>query len=117
MTETYSASCPRCSAGLTAVVQGPDSAPWLCRPCRRGWWAVELTAGSRAIYRKERDDFRPALATRIAVEQEGALARARGTSMREDQVALVPAATLRAIAAGRISQNLAAVIAAHLKGT
>jgi hypothetical protein len=37
--------------------------------------------------------------------------------MREDQVALVPVTTLQAIAAGRISENLAAAIAAHLKGT
>lgn len=35
--------CPNCGDVLDAVELRPqDTPPWLCVPCARGWWNVEL---------------------------------------------------------------------------
>lgn len=39
-------TCPGCGAALTAVdvSRRPDTPPWLCGNCSRGWWNAELSA-------------------------------------------------------------------------
>ena len=117
MSESYAITCPHCGTTLEAVAQNPQTAPWLCRACSVGWWSAELTKEARATYRIERRDFRPAKPMRLLVEAEARLAKARGSSLREDQLKLVTTKTVQRVAGGHISENLGAAIAAHLKGT
>lgn len=35
-------SCPNCGKEVTAVSLDPDTPPWVCNPCARGWWNAEL---------------------------------------------------------------------------
>lgn len=116
MTTTYTATCPCCGQQLAPVAQGPAAAPWLCAACCRGWWAAELTPDARAIYRPERDDFRPHKDVRAAVATEAQLAIQRGSSLRSDQLSLVPPATLQAVAGRPLATDFAAALAATLKG-
>lgn len=108
----YPTTCPRCSSQLQPVALDGQSAPWLCGQCRLGFFATELSADARRLYRPRHSDFgfgAPAIALRAAVDQEQAAARTRGTSLREDQLSLVPAASLKALKV--TNQAFAALVA------
>ena len=98
MTVSYSTRCPLCNGALYPVVLGPDSAPWMCVICRHSWWVAELTADARKLFRAVYGDFGfgpDTDALRQAVEAERVEAVERGTSCREDQIALLPVAGLK----------------------
>lgn len=87
----YHTDCPSCGRPLEVAATrslDPDTAPWLCNACRRGFWAAELSAEARAAYRVEFHDYGhgpAATAVRRAVQAEWLHAHARGTSLRSDQ--------------------------------
>lgn len=112
---TAHTSCPHCGGELEPVVQGPDTPPWLCRPCRRAWWVAELEA--RDSYRPHRQDFRPHKPVREACHAEARVANARGSSLREDQLHRVRPEHLARIPTDHLSIEFAAALAAHVKGT
>jgi len=101
---TYPTKCLACGHALDPVALDPDTAPWLCpvvHPGLRGYWACELSSQAPA-YRSQHADFgfgAPAIALRALVDQEHAAAVTRGTSLREDQLGLVPAAVLTRLSA------------------
>lgn len=35
-------TCPICNGRLTPITLDPDTPPWLCPACSRGWWNAEL---------------------------------------------------------------------------
>lgn len=96
---SYATKCLACGGPLSPVALDPDTAPWLCQIAHqglRGYWACELASQAPA-YRSQHSDFgfgAPAIALRALVDQEHAAAVTRGTSLREDQLGLVDAATL-----------------------
>lgn len=102
MTATYLRSCPGCGAQLAPVVLGPDSAPWLCVICVRGWWVAELSQAARAGWVQSLRSFSwPATRGAVAagVEAELAAAAGRGSSVLAEQLPLLSAAQLQQLAA------------------
>ena len=106
--------CPICGRPLAPVVLGPETAPWLCAGCHRGWFAAELSAEARAGWVSGQRCFHWRLAARLraAVDQEVAAARQRGTSVRPDQLRHLSVAE-RAVLAGR--RGLDATFLAQVK--
>lgn len=93
----YALMCPRCGGPLQPVALDAQSAPWLCGLCRLGFFASELSSTARAAYRPLHRDFGLGPMRRVLsglVAQERAGAESRGTSLREDQLHLVPVRTL-----------------------
>lgn len=44
-------NCPNCGKKLTVLVGiEPDSAPYACFDCVRGWWPAEMTPKARACW-------------------------------------------------------------------
>ena len=79
----YTTDCPSCGRPLeVAPIQfGPDTAPWLCNACHRGFWSAELTVEARASYRTKFHDWgqgSPGAAVRRGVLAERLHARAAG---------------------------------------
>ena len=98
-TPNHPVTCPKCGGQLQPVALDPNTAPWLCPICSRGFWASELTNESRALHRPNHDDFGFApVALRASVELEIADAQTRGTSLREDQFTLTPTQVLDSLA-------------------
>ena len=111
-------SCPKCGKALQPVALGPSTAPWVCFGCARGFFAAELTAEARALYRPHHDDWGLGTAKiplMAAVELEIADARARGTSLREDQFVHTPTDVLTTLAKRNINVTFKALLEAHLK--
>lgn len=112
---TYSTACPKCGAQLAPVALDPQTAPWLCAGCHRGYWAPELSTRAREAFRHGHDDWgiaRPEW-LRLAVTAERDEAEARGTSLREDQFVHAPRELLAATSK-RVRGPFAEAIAAHL---
>jgi hypothetical protein len=89
----YRLTCPYCNGALYPVFFTPESAPWLCVICNHSWWATELSEKARARFRPELCDF--GFGEELAAQQDLVLkerdaARARGTSVRSDQLQLLP---------------------------
>lgn len=85
----YRTDCPKCGKPLAPVALDPDTAPWLCNECHRGFWSAELTDVARARYRHRHHDWgqgAPAQAIRRSVQTEWLQAHARGASLRPDQL-------------------------------
>lgn len=112
--------CPSCGQPLTHVALGPDSAPWLCTPCARGFWQAELTPAARDAYRPRRHDWGlgdDALSIRQDVVVEARAARARGTSALPEYLVLLPADALAQLAkSARLSADVRAALVAHTPG-
>lgn len=92
-TPTYRLTCPYCNGHLYPAFFTPDSAPWLCSICHQAWWATELSEEARARFRPALCDFGIGpglLELQALVLEERELARARGTSVRADQLQLLP---------------------------
>lgn len=50
--------CPGCGEPLQPVVtDDPQTPPWVCRECDRGWWNAELAPDAARFYRPEFRDF------------------------------------------------------------
>ena len=56
----YSTLCPQCGGLLLAVEDQPDTAPWLCDRCHRGFWSAELSDQPREAIEPEQMDARMA---------------------------------------------------------
>lgn len=85
----YRTDCPKCGRPLQPVALGPDTAPWLCNECHRGFWSAELTDIARGRYRPRHHDWglgTPATAIRHSVQTEWLHAHVRGASLRPDQL-------------------------------
>lgn len=68
-----------------AAIFDPQTAPWLCTPCGRGFWVAECSEEARAAYRPQFHDWGyGASALRAAVRQECAEALRRKTSVHPD---------------------------------
>jgi hypothetical protein len=78
----YRATCPNCGGRLEAVRdQDPDTAPWLCGRCVRGWWPAELTDEARSAWSPHTRDFGPRrLEIMVAAWADRDAARQRGRS-------------------------------------
>jgi hypothetical protein len=92
----YHLSCPHCGALLEPYVGTPESAPWLCQNCRRGWFAAELTPEARKAWRPlEKDhhglDHDAFMQIDLDRHLEIDEARKRNTSARHDHLALLRA--------------------------
>lgn len=97
-TPTYRLTCLYCNGALYPVFFTPESAPWLCPICSHSWWAAELSEPARARFRPATCDFGIGpglLELQELVHQEREVARARGTSVRADQLQLLPLYILR----------------------
>lgn len=95
---TYRVTCPYCNGQLYPIAFTPESAPWACSICHYAWWASELTEEARKIFRPFYADFgfgpkTVELQEKVQAEREEA--RVRGTSVRMDQLQLLPANILR----------------------
>ena len=108
-------SCPKCGKALQPVALGPETAPWLCADCARGYFAAELTTEARALYRPHRDDWGLGSPLGTLVEKEVADAHLRGTSLREDQFIHTPTDVLTTLAKRNINVTFKALLEAHLK--
>lgn len=90
---TYRVTCPWCNNALYPIAFTPESAPWVCVVCSNAWWAAELSEEARKRFRPAVCDFGIGpglLELQAKVLQEREEARARGTSVRHDQVQLLP---------------------------
>lgn len=67
----------------------PDSAPWICTRCHRGFFVAELSTEARNCYRNLFHDWgygEGGRNVRAAVEREVVEARHRGTSARTEHL-------------------------------
>lgn len=98
---TYQVSCPRCGGPLDPIaLPDPQACPWRCPLCCLGWFAAELSPHARSLYRPVHNDFGfggGRLSLVALVDQELAAAHVRGTSLREDQLSLVPIGALKVL--------------------
>lgn len=82
--------CPRkCGNNLTihdGALTDPRTAPWLCRYCRYGFWAAELTPEALKAYRPVYHDWGYAMGRliRVAVAAEVNAALERGSSVSDE---------------------------------
>jgi ribosomal protein L37AE/L43A len=60
-------TCPHCGRSLLPVTR-PETAPWLCLECHRGWWSAELTVAAKDAYRPEYRDFGYGQTARLIAE-------------------------------------------------
>ena len=115
----YRIGCPKCGKALMPVALGPDTAPWLCADCARGFFTVELTEEARAQYRPDKDDWghgTPATTLRSKVTDEWVKAQVRGSSLRHDQLDLVDKDTLSRLADAPVHPDFAAAVKGELAG-
>lgn len=93
LTPTYRVTCPYCNGALYPAFFTPESAPWLCVICHNAWWAAELSEKARTIFRPALCDFGIgedlAFLQQLVIAERG-VARARGTSVRSDQLQSLP---------------------------
>ncbi len=93
-TPNYRLTCLYCNGALYPVFFMPESAPWLCTICHHSWWATELSEQARKMFRPALCDFGinydlvDTLHKAVFMERDNA--RARGTSVRTDQLQLLP---------------------------
>jgi len=80
--------CPKCGQPLRVLVAAPTVAPWHCDPCGLSWFNSEVTA--REKWNRAWAWSNPVIRAQVAkgVQEELAAAQGRGTSLREDQLAL-----------------------------
>ena len=73
----YVITCPTCGGQLAPHVGLPQTAPWLCANCRRGWWLAELAPEARKRFRPQVFDFGHdgTVAAAVATELEAAIKR------------------------------------------
>ncbi len=85
-------NCLHCGAPLQWTALAPDVTPWVCLICHHGYWHSEVTAESRQAYNPAikywEPDYQPVL--HQAIDQERTHAVMRGSSLRPDQIGLVP---------------------------
>lgn len=89
----YRLTCLYCNGVLYPAVFTPESAPWICVICHNAWWVAELSEEARARFRPAYCDFgigEGLLELQEKVLQERKEARLRGTSVRSDQIQLLP---------------------------
>jgi hypothetical protein len=91
--------CLICGQLLQPVALGPEHAPWLCNHCHRGFFHEELAR--RGYWRRYYRDFGHRGPVQAAVQVELVEAQVRGTSLRPDQLGLVPKEVLLALLAQR----------------
>lgn len=110
--------CPHCGNELTPIALGPDTAPWLCAGCHRGYFNAELTSEARARYRPAARDYgtgKGKVAIRQAVELEVQAARLRGTSALPEHLPFLTVPNLRGVANLRgVQPDMAKAITAEL---
>ena len=116
MDDAYHRLCPLCGGQLTAIAGAPTTPPWGCFVCRQAWHVGELTQEARACFRREQRDWgypgtKGHERVRKAVQIEREEAHVRGTSLRTDQIGLVPKATLLALSKRRLSSGFSDLIA------
>jgi len=85
--------CPACGRLMTIpgiALVDPQTAPWLCQPCGRGFWHAECSPDARAAYRPRHHDWGyGSVALRATVDQERAAARERRCSVLSELLPLV----------------------------
>lgn len=94
----YRTTCPWCNGQLYPIAYTPEAAPWLCVICSHSWWAAELSEEARKQFRPAFCDFGFGLAVeplQLKVMAERDEARARKTSVRSDQIQLLPLVVLQ----------------------
>lgn len=92
-TPSYRLTCLYCNGALYPVFFTAESAPWLCVVCSHSWWAAELSEKARIRFRPALCDFglgAELLELQNLVLHEREAARARGSSVRSDQLQLLP---------------------------
>lgn len=121
-TPTYILDCPGCGGQLTPHAGHPQSTPWICNECARGWWVAELTREARIHYRPSHHDWgydrAAAEALHAARLAEVEAAQARATSLLPEHLALLDARTLTGFLAHfgpRLDPALVAEVEAALK--
>jgi len=85
----YLTTCLNCGVEMIPHAGYPDSAPWICTHCHRGFFVAELSAKARKCYRPLFHDWGfgdEGRAVRAAVQQELTEARERGTSARREHL-------------------------------
>lgn len=100
ITPNYRLTCPYCNGALYPAVFTPESAPWVCVICHYAWWAAELSEEARKRFRPALCDFGIGpglheLQEKVLAERDEA--RTHGTSVRSDQVQLLPLQQLKQI--------------------
>lgn len=109
-------TCPNCANALLAVVGSPESAPWLCTACHRGWWPAELTDEARSTWNPMVRAFirSDRAAARAAVAADRSAALERGTSLLPEQLGSVSAEALAAVAGSAVAADVSDAVAAEL---
>lgn len=109
-------TCPNCAGPLLPVAGSPETPPWLCTGCHRGWWPSELTEEARSTWNPLVRAFRPAnrADARAAVAADLDAAAKRRTSLLPGQVRDVSAEALAAVADGPLSPAMQSAVAAEL---
>lgn len=98
LTPSYRVTCLWCNGQLYPIAYSPESAPWVCVICGHAWWVSELSEAARKQFRPFFCDFGfgtqlEPLEQLVTAEREEA--RARGTSVRSDQIQSLPLAILQ----------------------
>lgn len=112
----YLLTCLICGSQLQPVVLGPDSAPWLCHVCHRGYWVCELGDDGRRGWERKHRSFK-GWAHVVLEPLRGAeleAARERGTSCLPEQLAMLQVAQLQALLK-QVREPFAALVAAAVK--
>ena len=92
--------CPACGGQLQPHVGEPESAPWLCNTNRLQFWDCELAPEFRLHYRPHLQDWGYGVHVkelRLARAVEHDEAKKRGSSAREDQLAILDLPSLNGI--------------------
>ena len=111
---------PCCGQQLEPHAGLPDSAPYLCAHCHRGFWVGELSPSARALYRPLFHDWGVSLAAaalREAVDREREEAHARGTSALHEHLPLLARGHLAQLQRLPLRADMAAAVNNALNST
>lgn len=114
----YLTTCPNCGREMTPHAGYPDSAPWICTECHRGFFVAELSAAARQCYRAIFHDHGfgdEGRKVRAAVEREVAEANKRGTSARTEHLGFLTSEHLEQLHRLPLSDDMREQVTAALQ--
>lgn len=114
---TYLTTCLICGHELQPHAGHPQSAPWLCLTCHRGWFVRELASDARGAWRTSYLDFGYTLSWDIlpGCVQEVQEAIKRGTSARLDQLTQLSKVELQSLTRRKLLPSFAQAVKQELK--
>jgi hypothetical protein len=114
----YLTTCPSCGVEMIPHAGYPDSAPWVCTHCHRGFFVAELSAEARRAYRAEYHDWGygdEGRKVRIAVQHELTEAGIRGTSARREHLGFLTPEHLKQLYRLPLSEDMRQQVTAALQ--